>query len=89
MAVAGQYLEVFSEIALDGGRLGRRFYDQQLYDTLLFSIRGLAAKGCSISCRASCRTHGNRALQCFLSVKIGDQPDKTETRFLIKSGFPY
>jgi hypothetical protein len=34
MAIAGQYLEVVSEIAFDSGRLGRRFYDQQLYDTL-------------------------------------------------------
>jgi hypothetical protein len=34
MAIGSQYLEVFSEIALDSGRLGRRFYDQQLDDFL-------------------------------------------------------
>jgi hypothetical protein len=29
MPIGGQYLEVFSQIPVDGGRLGRGFYDQK------------------------------------------------------------
>jgi hypothetical protein len=37
VAVGGQYLEVFSKIAVDGGRFGRRFNDQQFDSRFLFS----------------------------------------------------